>query len=166
MAGTVKNTIKSRKIGFILANGADGKAVNDLKTQLEKEGARIELIAPSLANIRTNDGSELTPKHSLTSTASVCFDALFICSGEDSVKELLIPENKHLVLHFINEAYKHCKAIYFGNDSEALYHSSNVAQKKHEDPAIITWEDKTPMDKFVNAIAQHRVWDLEMERNA
>ncbi|WES98860.1 catalase [Chryseobacterium arthrosphaerae] len=166
MAGTVKNTIKSRKIGFILANGADGKAVNDLKTQLEKEGARIELIAPSLANIRTNDGSELTPKHSLTSTASVCFDALFICSGEDSVKELLIPENKHLVLHFINEAYKHCKAIYFGNDTEALYHSSNVAQKKHEDPAIITWEDKTPMDKFVNAIAQHRVWDLEMERNA
>ncbi|WP_343680763.1 catalase [Chryseobacterium arthrosphaerae] len=166
MAGTVKNTIKSRKIGFILANGADGKAVNDLKTQLEKEGARIELIAPSLANIRTNDGSELTPKHSLTSTASVCFDALFICSGEDSVKELLIPENKHLVLHFINEAYKHCKAIYFGNDTEALYHSSNVAQKKHEDPGIITWEDKTPMDKFVNAIAQHRVWDLEMERNA
>jgi catalase len=130
-----------------------------------KEGARVELIAPNLAGIRSNDGSELT-KHSLTSTGSVCFDALFICSGEDSVKELMISENKHLVLHFINEAYKHCKPIYFGNDTEVLYHNSNVDQKKHEDPGIITWEDDNPTDKFINAIAQHRVWDMEMERNS
>jgi hypothetical protein len=36
MANTVKNTIKSRKIGFILASGADGGSLNDLKTQLER----------------------------------------------------------------------------------------------------------------------------------
>jgi catalase len=52
MANTVKNTIKSRKIGFILASGADGGPLNDLKTQLE-EGARVELIAPNLAGIRS-----------------------------------------------------------------------------------------------------------------
>lgn len=166
MMNTIKNTIKSRKIGFILANGADGGAVNDLKTKLEAEGARVELIATSVAPVKLNDGSELTPKHSLTSTASVCFDALTICPGEDSVKELMIAENKHLVLHFINEAYKHCKAIYFGKDTEVLYHNSNVAAKQHEDPAIITWEDSDPSDKFIQAVAQHRVWDLEKERNA
>lgn len=166
MKNTVKNTIKSRKIGFIMASGVHHKEVNDLKTKLEAEGACVEFIAPSLAKVRTDDGSELTPKHSLTSTASVCFDALVICSGEDSVKELMVPENKHLVLHFINEAYKHCKALYFGSDTEPLYHNSNVASKKHEDPGIITWEDDTPTDLFINAIAQHRVWDLEMERNA
>lgn len=166
MKNTVKNTIKSRKIGFIMASGVTNKEVTDLKTRLEAEGARVELIAPSLAKVRTDDGSELVPKHSLTSTASVCFDALVLCSGEDSVKELMIPENKHLVLHFINEAYKHCKAIYFGSDTEPLYHSSNVALKKHEDPGIITWADQAAADHFINAIAQHRVWDLEMERNA
>lgn len=166
MMNTIKNTIKSRKIGFILANGADGGAVNDLKTKLEAEGARVELIATSVAPVKLNDGSELTPKHSLTSTASVCFDALTICPGEDSVKELMIAENKHLVLHFINEAYKHCKAIYFGKDTVVLYHNSNVSAKQHEDPAIITWEDNDPSDKFIQAVAQHRVWDLEKERNA
>ncbi|MCD9615779.1 catalase [Chryseobacterium gleum] len=166
MAHTVKNTIKSRKIGFILANGADGGAVNDLKTKLEAEGARVELIAPSVAPVRLNDGSELIPKHSLTSIASVCFDALAICPGEEAVKELMASENKHQVLHFINEAYKHCKAIYFGKDTEVLYQNSNVATKQHEDPGIITWEDENPADKFIQAIAQHRVWDLETERNA
>ncbi len=134
MKNTVKNTIKSRKIGFIMANGIDGKETNDLKIKLESEGARVEFIAPSLAKVRTNDGSELTPKHSLTSTASVCFDALVICSGENSVKELMIPENKHLVLHFINEAYKHCKAVYFGSDTEPVYHNSNVASKNMRIP--------------------------------
>lgn len=29
----------------------------------------------------------------------------------------------------------------------------------------ITWEDGKPADKFINAIAKHRVWDLEIERN-
>ena len=111
-----------------------------------------ELIATSVAPVKLNDGSELTPKHSLTSLASVCFDALTICPGENSVKELMIAENKHLVLHFINEAYKHCKAIYFGKDTEVLYHNSNVSAKQHEDPAIITWEDNDPSDKFIGLL--------------
>lgn len=29
MFNTIKNTIKTRQIGFLLANGADGKAVNN-----------------------------------------------------------------------------------------------------------------------------------------
>ncbi len=166
MQNTVKNTIKGRKIGFIVANGVDSGAVNDLKTKLEGQGAVVEIIAPSLAPVKTNDGSSLIPKHSLTSTASVCFDALFIGAGEDSTKELLIPENKHLVLHFINEAYKHCKAIYFGSGTEPLYVNSNVGLKKHDDPGIITSETDKASDKFIDAIAKHRVWDLELERNA
>ncbi|REC45450.1 catalase [Chryseobacterium pennipullorum] len=165
MKNTVKNTVKSRKIGFIIANGVEGAAVSDFKTKLERDGATVEMIAPSLAPVKTTGEENLTPKHSLTSTASVCFDALFICSGENSAKELMDPENKPKVLNFINEAYKHCKAICFGEGTEPLYQLSNVAARQHKDPAIITWEDNTPDELFINAIAQHRVWDLEMERN-
>ncbi|WP_415327260.1 catalase [Chryseobacterium sp. MMS23-Vi53] len=165
MQNTVKNTIKTRVIGFIAGNGADANSFNDLKTKLENAGAQVQVIAPSLAPITLNDGSSATPKHTLTNTASVCFDALYISAGEDSVKELSLPENRHKVLHFINEAYMHCKAISFGNGTENLYKNSNVAAKKHDDPAIITWEDNNSADKFINAISQHRVWDLEIERN-
>ncbi|STC97774.1 hydroperoxidase II [Chryseobacterium carnipullorum] len=130
MKDTVKDTIKSRKIGFIIANGTDGSALNDLKSKLESEGATVELIAPSVAPVKTKDGSSLTPKHSLTSIASVCFDALYISAGEKSTKELLDPENRHHVLQFINESYRHCKAIYFGAGTEELYNRSNIAAKK------------------------------------
>ncbi|UOU97543.1 catalase [Chryseobacterium daecheongense] len=165
MQNTVKNTIKSRKIGFIMGNGADAEAITTLKNKLEEAGAVVEIIAPSLAPVKTNDGTVFIPKHSLTSTASVCFDALYIASGESSVQELLIPENKHLVLHFINEAYKHCKAIYFGAETDILYKSSNVSLRKHEDPAIINIRENNPDDQFIDAISKHRVWDLELERN-
>ncbi|MEN4760524.1 catalase [Chryseobacterium sp. C39-AII1] len=166
MADTVKNTIKSRKIGFIIGNGFDAKAINSLKTKLESEEAVVEIIAPTLAPVKGDDDSVIIPKHSLTSIASVCFDALFIGDGKASEKELLAPENKHLTLHFVNEAYKHCKAIYFGSETENIYNKSNVADKTHDDPAIVTAEDAHQDKKFIDAIAKHRVWDLEAERNA
>ncbi|CAA7196884.1 catalase [Chryseobacterium potabilaquae] len=165
MKNTVKDTIKGRKIGFIMTHGAHGKMVNDLKNKLETEGASVEIIAPSLGAVKMDDGSLLVPKHSLTSTASVCFDAICIVAGEDSVKGLLHPEHQHLVLHFINEAYKHCKAIYFGKATEPLYMKSNVSLKTHIDPAIVVPEDENTSDKFIDAIAKHRVWELESDRN-
>lgn len=166
MKNTAKDSIMGRKIGFITADGADASAISALKAKLEAGNAVVEIIGTSLSPVALSDGSSLIPKHSLTSTASVCFDALYISAGEDSTKELLTPEHKHLVLNFINEAYKHCKAINFGEGTEPLYMNSNVGAKKHIDPAIITSEDSDAAVKFIQAIANHRVWDLELERNA
>lgn len=166
MQNTVKDTIMGRKIGFIMGDGADAAAINDLKTQLEGEDAVVEVIGTSMAPVKLNDGSSLTPKHSLTSNSSVSFDALYIAAGENSTKELLTPENKQYALNYVNEAYKHCKAIFFGEGTEPLYMNSNVSMKDHIDPAIVIAEDETPSDKFIKAIANHRVWDLEIERNS
>jgi catalase len=165
MQNTVKDTISSRTIGFIAANGVDEAALKSLQQKIEKEKARVQIIAPSVAPIKTNNGTSLTPKHSLTSIKSVCFDALYISAGENSTKELLNPENKKHVLEFINEAYSHCKAIYFGEGTEPIYNASNIAKKKHDDPAIINNESKNPDADFIKAVANHRVWDLENERN-
>lgn len=166
MQNTVKNTIESRVIGFIVANGADAKSINDLKTQLEKQKAKVDFIAPSLAPVQLSDKTSVVPNHTLTNTSSVCFDALYICAGEHSVRELVHSENKYHVLNFINEAYSHCKALYFGKGSENLYSASHIKDKKHDDRAIITSENKKAHADFIHAIASHRVWDLEKERNS
>lgn len=165
MKNTVKDTIKSRIIGFIMENGVHAKDVSDLKAKIEKEGATVQIIAGSLAAVKGDDGTTFHPKHSLTSTASVCFDALYICSGKQSAENLLDEDNKPGTLLFVNEAYKHCKAIYFGQDTDNIYNASNVKNKKHEDSAIITSDHTNPDESFINAIANHRVWDLEKARN-
>ncbi|WP_313101536.1 hypothetical protein [Epilithonimonas sp.] len=43
--------------------------------------------------------------------------------------------------------------------------ASNVGKKNHEDPAIINSENKKSDEAFITAIANHRVWELETERN-
>ncbi|WP_294220917.1 catalase-related domain-containing protein [uncultured Chryseobacterium sp.] len=55
MDNTIKNTIKGRKIGFIIANGVNALHVQDLKTKLEGEDAVVEIIGPSMAQVTTND---------------------------------------------------------------------------------------------------------------
>jgi len=165
MKNTVKNTIKSRVIGFIMENGVNAKDVNTLKSKLEKEGAVIQVIAGSLAPVKADDGTTFEPKHSLTSTASVCFDALYISSGKKSAETLLNEDNKPGALLFVNEAYKHCKAIYFGKETDEIYNASNVKSKKHEDPAIITSNNNNSDYAFIKAVANHRVWELEKDRN-
>ncbi|WP_153391634.1 catalase [Chryseobacterium vaccae] len=166
MHNTIKDTIKSRVIGFIVANGFNEDKVNILKNKLESLHARVDFIAPSMAPVKSEKGTLINPKHTLTNTASVCFDALYICSGKNAVQELLNSENKNGVLNFVNEAYRHCKAIYFGDETEEIYIFSNISDKKHDDPAVITSEHQNGIEKFVKAVAGHRVWELETERNS
>jgi len=165
MAGTIKNTIKTRKIGFIMADGVEAKSAKGLKARLEKEGAVVEIIASSMAPVIANDKSTFIPHHSLTSTASVCFDALYICAGKKSAEVLMNMENKPGTLLFINEAYKHCKAVAFGKETSVIFDASNISSKKHKDPAVIKEGENDFDNKFITAIANHRVWELEEERN-
>ncbi|MDR6514635.1 catalase [Chryseobacterium camelliae] len=165
MKNTVKDTIKSRIIGFMIEDGVYAQDVNALKSKLEQEGAVVQIIAGSLAAVKADDGTSFEPKHSLTSTASVCFDALYIGSGKQSAENLMNEDNKPGTLLFINEAYKHCKAIYFGKGTDDIYNASNVKLKKHEDPAVIISDQNDSDASFMKAVAQHRVWELEKARN-
>ncbi|MNK45739.1 Catalase HPII [compost metagenome] len=165
MKNTAKDSIKSRVIGFIMEDGVNASDVNSLKSKLEAEGADVQIIAGSLTPVKADDGSSFTPKHSLTSTASVCFDALYICSGKTSSDNLLNEDNKPGTVHFVNEAYKHCKAIYFGSETDEIFKASQVASKKHKDSAIVTSESQNAEEAFIKAIANHRVWEFEIERN-
>ncbi len=166
MENTVKDTIESRIIGFVMANGVNTQAVKSLKNKLESKGAVVQIIAPSVAPVTADDKTTFEPKHSISSVASVSFDALYICSGEKSVQQLMQPDVKPIVTEFINEAYKHCKAIYFGKDTDDIYNATHIAKKKHEDRAIIKAGSGNSDDQFISAVAAHRVWDLEKDRNS
>lgn len=165
MQNTIKDSIESRVIGFIMEDGVKAAEVDALKSKLEASGAIVQIIAASLSPVTADDGSKYTPKHSLTSTASVCFDALYIAGGKKSAEILLNIENKPGTIHFVNEAYKHCKAIYFGNETDEIYKASNVGSKSHDDPAIVRAEGENSDESFIKAVANHRIWELELERN-
>src|SRR6185312_8966451 len=77
MANTIKNTIKTRQIAILAANGVDDTALNQMKKALEAEGAVAKVIAPMLGNIKGIKGN-IKADATLFNTASVLFDAVYI----------------------------------------------------------------------------------------
>ena len=104
MAGTIKNTIKTRCVAILAANGVDGKALSVMKAALAKGGATAKVIAPKLGTINAADGTAIKVDEAFFLATSVVYDAVFIAGGKGLADQ---PE----AIHFINEAYKHCKAI-------------------------------------------------------
>ncbi len=157
MANTVKNSIKTRCIAILAANGVDEKSLNTVKTALETAGAKTKIIAPALGTIKGAAGKQIKVDQSFLHTASVLFDAVYIPSGAASAKALI---NEPDAIHFINEAFKHCKAIAANGDGVTVIDRS-YASDKNKDAGLIL--DK-PASNFIKAIAQHRFWEREKQR--
>jgi catalase len=100
----------------------------------------------------------------------VLFDAVFIPGGEASVNAL---RADGMAVHFLNEAYKHCKAIAAtGAGAELLpvVFDDTVKSKEGKsgerasDPGLVVGGDgqvAAVADTFIKAIARHRNWTRE-----
>ena len=166
MANTIKNTIKTRQIAILAADGVDGVSLNTMKTDLEAEGAVVAVVAPHGGFIKDNSDKDLKVDKTFLTTSSVMFDAVFVPSGKSSVATLIdTPE----AIHFINEAYQHCKAIAAVADGADLIKASYVNQKLGKDlnkssglGLIIAETSNTEFNKsFIKAIANHRFFERE-----
>ena len=162
MANTVKDTIKTRQIAFLLADGFDAEDVKTMKAALEKEGAMAKIIGMKSKSAKSADGSEIKVDHALRTTASVLFDAVYIPGGEQSVKTLMAEADAY---EFVNEAFRHCKAI-AATGAGVNFLDVTFAGKAKDDKAVISSENeaKGATQKFIKAIAEHRNWERETAR--
>lgn len=158
MENTAKDSIVTRRIAFLIADGVDASSVHTMKKSLEADGAVVKLIAPRLGEIKTSGGS-LTADESFLTASSVLFDAVFVPSGKKSATTL---QREADAVHFVNQAYKHCKAIATDGDGLALLESTDV-DLEADDDGVITGKGDVA-GAFITAIAQHRFWDREVAR--
>ncbi|MCX8523850.1 catalase [Chryseobacterium formosus] len=165
MKNTAKNSIESRIIAVLVADGCDGKRVSEFLNKIEKEGGVIQFVAPEIAPVKADDGSLIVPLHSISSTMSVCFDAVYIAPGETSSQNWLQPDYKNSVLEFVNEAFRHCKAIFFDEKTKPIFEQTDIFKLNHKDYAVILEENSNKDENFISAVASHRAWEFEKQRN-
>ncbi|MEO6313842.1 MAG: catalase HPII [Chitinophagaceae bacterium] len=165
MAGTIKDTIRTRKIAILAADGVDEQSLVKMKKALEAAGAVTHVIAPKLGYIKAANDAEIPVDQSLLTAASVLYDAVYVAGGTNSAATL---EAEPDAIHFINESYKHCKAIAVHTSAlqvlEATYFSKKLDDKTREDGVLIDSDMKNLATSFINAIAQHRFWEREKPR--
>jgi len=170
MVGTVKNTIQTRKVAILAADGVDEKSLSKVKDALIAQGAVVHIIAPKLGHIISKGDQEITPDESFLTAASVLYDAVYIPGGSNSVATLEAEAN---AVHFLNEAFKHCKAIaaddeaiqvlestYFFKKLPAEYSTDTVLREG----VIVSSDINSLKDIFIKMIAMHRFWDRENPR--
>ncbi len=161
MANTIKDSIKTRQIAILAANGVAEKSLQAMKTALEAAGAMTKIIAPKLGNIVGAGGHAMQVDQSFLTAASVLFDAVYVPSGAKSAQALMSEPD---AIHFINEAYKHCKAIAATGDGADVLRASYIGTAASTDAGSLgVLIDASPED-FINAIAQHRFWEREKAR--
>ncbi|SJZ57302.1 catalase [Chitinophaga eiseniae] len=156
MAHTVKDTIRTRQIAFLIADGVDSSAITAMKDALLKAGAQVQLVAPRLGAIKAASGSSFEADQSLLTAASVLFDAVYVPGGADSIAVL---QQHPDAIRFVNEAYRHCKPVAVAGDGLQLLRATMVPPE--EAPGVVI---SGQVKAFIAAIAQHRFWERELAK--
>ena len=144
-----KDSIKSRKIAVLAADGVTTGDIKRLEAWVKKEGGTVEIVAPHLGELKGG----VNVDKSLATTDSIMYDAVYVPGGKESITALLgEPEARH----FVREAYDHGKALAAIGEGLELLQAVGVGNA----PGVITDRSSNDSGKsFSEAISQHRHWN-------
>lgn len=174
MTNTVKDTVKTRKVAILAENGFNYDELIKVKNALNDAGANSEIISMYRGTIRADNRKEIEVDKNYISTASTQFDAVYVPGGKESADSLKTHGD---VIHFVNEAFKHCKAIGAVGEGVELFKESDITGvaiagdgpdgEVTSDKGVITAINDTNMDNFaksfIKSVAMHRHWDREKD---
>ena len=146
-----KDSIKSRKVAILAADGVAAADVKRMTASLKKEGATTEVIAMRLGELK----GDVKVDKSFATADSIMYDAVYVPGGPESVTALLGEEKAR---RFVRQAYDHGKALAASGEGADLFQSVGVG----EAPGVVM--EKRGSDgikSFITALAQHRHWNRQ-----
>jgi len=161
---TTTDSIETRQVAFLCAEGVSEISLNALKKALEVKGAAAKIVGPHAGSIKGDAGTDIKVDFAFFSSSSVLFDAVYALSSQNNAS---LEENDN-VIEFINDAYRHCKVIGFDADLNGLIEKTTIGNKlaAHKDenlPGIIinNGTAKAFTDDFTTQMSRHRIWERE-----
>jgi catalase len=110
-------TFAGRKLGVLVTDGVDAGLLRQLETEFNDVGATVELIAPTIGGVKTDDGAWLEAKRALATAPSVLFDAVALVVSRQASKDAA---DDVLATAFVADAFAHCKFIAYTGDAQPL----------------------------------------------
>jgi catalase len=166
--------IKTRMIAILAAEGVNQQELAQVFDALHAAGATPQIVSMHGGMLHSMGGEEINVEKTFVTTGSIMFDAVYVPGGPQSIEKLKMSGD---ALHFLNEAFKHCKPIAASGEGVELVMATEVtgvdlAQSgMHDqvvaDKGVITVrkaDDLGPfIEQFTMAIKQHRHWEREMK---
>jgi catalase len=168
MADTGGGSIKTRKVAILVADGIDSASLKAIREGIEQAGAQCKLVGPRLGTVASASKRQLDVDATFVNMPSVMFDAVLVPAGAESARSLA---GNGDAVHFVLEAYKHCKAICTVGEGVELLATLGIGADPKAAPAGVVVA-ATPVTNlgdasaaqqvaqgFIAAIAKHRHWD-------
>jgi catalase len=161
MMNTVMDTIATRRIAILAADGVDMASLKQVKEAIERNGGAAKIVAPRLGTMTGGDGDSALIDFSLLTTSSVLFDAVYVPGGAASVAALAADRD---ATEFVTEAYRHCKPIAATSEGTDFLRSCPGVLDEGPDQTtgvFATAGAASPafVQQFAAAVARHRFWD-------
>jgi catalase len=110
-------SFSGRKLGVLVTDGVDGGFLRQLESEFNDVGSTVELIAPAIGGVKTEDGAWIEAKRALATAPSVLFDAVALVVAPQASKEIA---KNPLASTFVADAFAHCKFIAYTGDARPL----------------------------------------------
>jgi catalase len=149
-------TFTGRRLGVLVTDGVDAGFLRQLETEFNELGATVELVAPAIGGIKSEDGAWIEAGKTLATAPSVLYDAVAIAVAPQASKEIA---KNQLACAFVADAYVHCKFIAFTADARPLLERALAGSPL--DGGCKQVETGIAAGQFAAQCAQLRFWSRE-----
>ena len=129
---TATDSIASRKVALLAADGVDARGVERFVDAMRRRGAIVEVLAPTAGGtLSGGQGGEVTVDRAITTMASVLYDAVVVPCGPDAVQTL---SNDGYAVHFVHrgrQAPQGGRRVRRGNRLAAQGFSDRATGRRH-----------------------------------
>ncbi len=149
-------SFKGRKIGVLVANGTDAQVLKGIRHAAEKEGAMVELVAPTVGGFEASSGEWMEADHMIDGGPSVLFDAVALVLSVEAANRLL---SESTARDFVADAFAHCKFIGFTAGAMPLLAKAGIEPEMDE--GLIPLDNSRAATDFVVSCRKLRLWARE-----
>jgi catalase len=155
--GKAQQTIKGRVVGLLVSDRVDRTLVEALRAAVQKEGAKLKIIAPHVGGAKTSDGKMLEADLQLAGAPSIFFDAVAVIVSEAGIPELI---REAAALDFVSDAFNHLKVIGYVPAAKPLLRRAGIADELL-DAGVVSLGSIDAVEGFISAAKKTRFWDRE-----
>ena len=156
-----KDTFEGRKVGALVTDGVDQRILDSLKTAVERAGATLEIIAPTIGGVEASDGSLVAADEKLGGGPSVLYDAVAVLPSKSGVEILL---KEPAARDFVADAFSHLKFISYSKEAMPLFEKVGIAGDMDE--GCVEISGAKGAREFVALCKQLRLWERERSLKA
>jgi len=155
--GKAPLTLKGRVVGCLVSDGADRALVDALRGAIEKEGAKLKIVAPHVGGAKTAEGNLIAADMRIDGGPSVFFDAVALIVSEAGAQQLV---RDAAAVDFVADAFNHLKVIGHVPAAEPLLRRAGITADL-ADEGVVPLANAGAVAGFIAAAKKMRVWERE-----